>query len=89
LVKTGEPKNESNLRQWPGNFGSLASGRDDLPLERYKSNRGAAAIIAKALGFPDEAGTDDDHLDAYVAFILGKMLLRSEARWVGSAKTGG
>jgi hypothetical protein len=59
------------------------------PLERYKNNKGQAAIIAKKLGFPNEAGTDDDHLDAYVAFLLGEMLIRGEARWVGSAKAGG
>lgn len=59
------------------------------PLERYKNNKREAAMIAEALGFSDEAGTDDDHLDAYVGFILGKMLLRSKARWVGSVKSGG
>jgi len=60
-----------------------------LPLKRYKNNKIATAMIANALGFPYEAGTDDDHLDAYIAFILGKMLLRGEARWIGSAKSGG
>lgn len=57
--------------------------------ERYKNKKGEVATIAQALGFPNEAGEDDDHLDAYVAFLLGKKLLRSEARWVGSAKSGG
>jgi hypothetical protein len=61
----------------------------ERPLKRYKNKKDEAATIARTLGFPDEAGADDDHLDAYVAFKLGEMLLRSEARWVGSAMFGG
>jgi len=59
------------------------------PLKRYKNNKKETAIIARTLGFPGEAGTDDDHLDAYVAFKLGEMLLQDKARWVGSAIFGG
>jgi hypothetical protein len=61
----------------------------ERPLKRYKSNKKETAIIAESLGFPSQAGTDDDHLDAYVAFKLAEMLLQSEARWVGSALFGG
>ncbi len=59
------------------------------PLKRYKGSKSETAIVAQALGFPEQAGLDDDHLDAYVAFKLGEMLLRDEARWVGSALFGG
>ena len=59
------------------------------PLKQYKNNRQEAAMIAGTLGFPSQAGTDDDHLDAYVAFKLGGMFLQDQARWVGSALFGG
>ncbi len=59
------------------------------PLKRYKNNKNETAQIAKKLGFPAAAGLDDDHLDAYMAFRLGKMLVQEEARWVGSSIFGG
>jgi len=60
-----------------------------FPLMRYKGNHDAAEKIAETLGFPGEAGSDDDHLDAYAAFKLGIMLLEGSARFVGSLAGGG
>ncbi|MEW6076206.1 MAG: hypothetical protein AB1724_00150 [Thermodesulfobacteriota bacterium] len=61
----------------------------DRPLKPYHNSQAEAAMIARELGFPEAAGADDDHLDAYAAFKLGELFVQGEARWVGSAVFGG
>jgi hypothetical protein len=61
------------------------------PLQRYKGNKKICKGIAQQLGFPclDNVAFDDDMLDAYVAYKLGKMYLCGSAKWQGDAFKGG
>jgi len=61
--------------------------RDPFPC--YKKNPTACAKIARRLGFPRDAGKNDDNLDAYVAYWLGQLFLSGEASWLGDPATGG
>lgn len=58
------------------------------PLPRYKRSPKACRAIATALSFPDAAATNDDMLDAYVAFLMLDMLRNGTARCVGSPRGG-
>ena len=62
------------------------------PFPRYKGDkaeRDAPARIAAALEFPEEAGQDDDALDAFMAYRLGTQLLTGEAAVFGDDLGGG
>lgn len=62
-----------------------------LPVYKGKSSGEAAECsrIAGELGFPPEAGKNDDYLDAFVAYRLGRMFLERRARWLGNPDEGG
>ncbi len=62
------------------------------PFPRYKGSKataGVPAAIAERLGFPEEAGVDDDALDAFMAYRLGAQFLNRESRFIGDPGTGG
>jgi hypothetical protein len=59
------------------------------PFPRYKGDVSACKRIAKVLGFPPESGTDDDHLDSFVAHRLGELFVLGKAHWLGGASSGG
>jgi len=62
------------------------------PFPRYKgrgAGRQAPARIAAKLGLPEEAGQDDDALDAFMAYRLGSHLLTGEAVVFGDDLGGG
>lgn len=64
----------------------------DEPFPRYKGSKAgarASAVIAAQLGFPEEAGRDDDALDAFVAYRLGTQMLTGEAAVAGGPPGGG
>lgn len=69
-------------------------GIDEM-MPRYKGSirvarkRVALSRIVDRLGFPEEAGRNDDVLDAYVAWLLGREFLAGNARLVGSIEHGG
>lgn len=63
--------------------------RIERPFPRYKKMPSACADIAAALGFPDDAGRDDDALDAYAGFWLASAFVRGEARVLGDRVSGG
>lgn len=66
----------------------LASACPD-PLPRYKGDARACARVAAELDFPPTSGKDDDTLDSFVAYRLGELFIQGDARWLGSARTGG
>jgi predicted nuclease with RNAse H fold len=66
----------------------VASGAAD-PMPVYKRDPEACARIAARLGIPSESATDDDTLDAYVAYELTVVFARGTARWVGNPASGG
>ena len=49
----------------------------------------ACRQICSALGFPSEAATDDDALDAFVGHRLAEEFIIGEAEWFGSPEQGG
>jgi len=59
------------------------------PFPCYKSNPTACAEIAERLSFPEDAGKNDDTLDAYAAYWLGQLFLSGEASWLGDPDRGG
>ncbi len=63
----------------------------ETPFPRYKGSgaQQTPALIAATLGFPSEAGENDDALDAFVAYHLGTQLLAGEASLVGDPCRGG
>lgn len=58
-------------------------------MPRYKQSPEACRRICSALGFPPEAGADDDALDAFVGHRLAEQFLTGEAEWFGSPEQGG
>ena len=65
--------------------------RIDAPFPRYKGSaaRDVPAVVASQLGFPEQAGEDDDALDAFIAYRLGTQVISGEARVVGDPAAGG
>ena len=62
-----------------------------LPFPKYKNlpvSARAASRIAERLDFPPEAGRNDDTLDAYVSWRLGKLYLKNAAQRVGDLASG-
>lgn len=62
------------------------------PLPTYKGSKslkGSANRIAERLGFPAEAGEDDDTLDAFVAWRLARDFVNGRAVFVGEPQQGG
>lgn len=63
----------------------------NAPFPRYKAAaaRDVAAVVASRLGFPEEAGVDDDALDAFIAYRPGTQVVSGEACFVGDPAAGG
>ncbi len=62
------------------------------PLPRYKNNVEACHQIATTLAFHELTSLDelnDDILDSYVAWRLGRQFLTGESIWIGSPQIGG
>lgn len=59
------------------------------PLPVYKGSSKRCKEITALLRLDAEAGADDDHLDACVAYHLGRDFLIGEARWLGNPAAGG
>lgn len=58
----------------------------------YKNNKTACRIIAEELEFSDLCNLkelDDDYLDAYVAYQIGKQFMAGNCTWVGDSNAGG
>ncbi|HUP24010.1 MAG TPA: DUF429 domain-containing protein [Thermoanaerobaculia bacterium] len=53
-----------------------------------KAERGGPKAIAERLDFPVEASEDDDALDAFVAYYLGRQVARGESAVVGVTNRG-
>lgn len=63
----------------------------DAPFPRYKgaTAKDVPTVVASRLGFPEEAGVDDDALDAFIAYRLGTQVVSGEACFVGDPLAGG
>ncbi len=62
------------------------------PMPRYKNNTEACRQIAMTLGFHGLTQLDqldDDILDSYVAWRLGRQFLTGESIWIGNPHIGG
>jgi hypothetical protein len=63
-----------------------------IPLPAYKKNKSACHLIAETLQFRELTSCDslnDDILDAYVAYRLGRMFITRESIWIGDSQSGG
>lgn len=61
----------------------------EKPFPRYKEDGAVCRRIVGALGYPADAGTNDDTLDAYTGYWLTGESVYGRAALLGDRMTGG
>lgn len=60
----------------------------DIPFPVYKKSKESRKVIVQELAFPEACIENDDILDAYVAYRMADMFLKSEAGFVCNPNNG-